>query len=449
VVRQEDRDPPWLLATLSAEGLLRRSCSPIAVIVTLGVIIFLAGCVQSSSPAMPAMDVLPSRAAPLKTFSQWLDEKQVNGMTNTQWAAIARHSSIVVLNSWSFRLIPILKRANPDVSVWVYKNLSGVRSDDCTTSQGTCRDCRRGITDSQFLSSGMGYCWVKSHHPRWFLRSSLTGWPFEFQHYPHIWATDYGSNAYQRRWVRNVLADVRAHGWDGVEVDNALTTADAYGIAAKYRSDATVQAATYSALRTIGEFLRKAGVASVFNVGYATRFPGLWQRWLGPAAGLEQEFYLALSAGSRATGAAWRVYEQEISSCAAEHKSCWFKPSNARVSGTSPYALASYLLAASGQQFLGVANMPPLRRPCWQLGAPEGPRQQIGPAWRRFFRWGVAVVNPTSKPLTVSVGGFYTDQRGHAVATVTLKPASGAVLPAVHSGPAGMTPSGEPRHALC
>jgi hypothetical protein len=448
VVRQVDRDHRWLLTKLSAEALLRRSCSPIAAIVTLAVI-SLAGCVQSSPPAKPAVKVPPSRTAPLNTFSQWLDQRQVNRMTNAQWAAIARRTSIVVLNSWSFRLIPILKRANPDVRVWVYKNLSGVRSDDCTVSQGNCRDCRRGLTDSRFLSSGLGYCYVMRHHPRWFLRSALTGRPFEFRHYPQIWATDYGSNAYQRRWTRNVLADVRAHGWDGVEVDNALTTADAYGIAAKYRSDPAVQAATYSALRTIGEALRKAGVASVFNVGYATRFPGLWRRWLRPAAGLEQEFYLALSAGSRATGASWRAYEQEISSCAAQHKSCWFKPSNAQVSGTSLYAFASYLIAAGGKQFLAVGNMTSLTRPCWKLGAPEGPGQQIGPAWRRFFRSGVAVVNPTSKRLTVSLGGFYTDQRGYAVATVRLNPASGAVLRAVRSGPAGMPHPGRPSPALC
>ena len=51
------------------------------------------------------------------------------------------------------------------------------------------------------------------------------------------------------RWIRGVLADVRGHGWDGVEIDNALTRADAYGVAAKYPSDATVQAATFSALK--------------------------------------------------------------------------------------------------------------------------------------------------------------------------------------------------------
>ena len=195
-------------------------------------------------------------------------------MTRAQWAVIARRSSVVVLNSWNYRLIPVLKRANPDVRVWVYKNLSGIRSDDCTTSQGSCGECHRGVRDSRFLSSGMGYCWTLRHHPRWLLRSSATGLPFQFRHYPDIWATDYGSHAYQRRWIRNVLADVRTHGWDGVAVDNALTTADAYGIAENYPSDTSVQAATYSALQVTGSALRQAGIR--FGVQCRLREPVPW-----------------------------------------------------------------------------------------------------------------------------------------------------------------------------
>ena len=58
-----------------------------------------------------------------RTFSQWLDAAQVKATTRAQWVTIARDNTIVVLNSWDFRLIPILKQANPDVQVWVYKDL--------------------------------------------------------------------------------------------------------------------------------------------------------------------------------------------------------------------------------------------------------------------------------------------------------------------------------------
>ena len=200
-----------------------------------------------------------------------------------------------------------LKRANPKIQVWMYKDLSGIRSDDCRNFQGRCGHCPRGVADSRYLSSGMGYCWVKRHHPRWLLASSETGHPFQFRNYPSIWETDFGNRAYQRQWIHNVLTDVRDHGWSGVEVDNALTTADAYGISGKYPSNSAVQAATYSALRNIGHAMRDAGVASVFNVGDARSFPGLWQRWLRPVDGLEQEFYLGHPGNPRSVLAGTRT----------------------------------------------------------------------------------------------------------------------------------------------
>jgi hypothetical protein len=154
-------------------------------------------------------------------------------------------------------------------------------------------------------------------------------------------------------------------------------------------------------------------------------------------SGLEQEFYLAPSAGSNAIDAAWRRYELEVASCAALRKSCFFRPAEAPASGTSKYALTSYLIAASGKQLLGVENMATLRGPCWRLGEPRGRGQQIGPAWRRYFKRGVAIVNPTGEQVTVPLRGSYVDQRGHAVGDVTLQPASGAVLRTSSSEPPG------------
>ena len=428
---------------------MRRSGFLIATPVVLALIVSLAGCGQPRPTALPAVAVLPSRTGQSGTFSEWLDEKQVQKITADEWAAIAWRNSVVVLNSWDFRLIPILKRANPKVKVWVYKDLSGIRSDDCTTSDGRCGNCGPGITDSKYLSSGMGYCSTVHGHARWLLHSALTGRPFEFRNYPNTWATDYGNTSYQRLWIQNVLADVRAHAWDGVAVDNALTTANAYGIAANYRSDSSVQAATFSALERIGKAFRTAGVASVVNVGYATLFPGLWQRWLRPVGGLEQEFYLASPAGPSATGAAWRKYEREIASCAAEHKSCWFKPGGVALSGAGRYALASYLIAVGGRQLIGAQDGASVGRPCWQLGPPKGPRARLGLAWRRFFTHGVAIVNPTGESLTVPTGGRYQDRDGRSVNAVTLQPASGAVLRAVPSATAGTAQRAEPGYAVC
>jgi len=376
--------------------------------------------------------------AAVKTFSEWLDGAQVQATTRARWAAVARGNAIIVLNSWDFRLIPVLKQANPQIKVWVYKDLSGVRSDDCTVQGGNCGTCARGVTDSIYLSSGMGYCWVKRNHPDWLLDSAATGRPFEFKNYPQTWETDYGNASYQRQWVHNVLANVRDHGWDGVKVDNALTTAAAYGVAAKYPTDAAVQAATYSALRNIGPALHDAGIPAVFNVGYATAFPQLWQRWLGSVDGLEQEFYLSFSSRPNAVGATWSTYEDEVSSCATQHKSCWFHSgeySDSVTSQTRQYALASYLLATDGRQYLSVGDVTskPLE-PRLTLGGRLSERFQLGASWRRYFVQGIAVVNPSMSTLVVTLDGTYLNA-GRPVHSIVLGPASGAVLPTAAAGP--------------
>jgi len=52
---------------------------------------------------------------------------------------------------------------------------------------------------------------------------------------------------------------------------------------------------------------------------------------------------------------------------------------------------------------------------------------QVGASWRRYFRQGVAVVNPSLAALVVQLGGTYLND-GHPVSTINLEPASGAVL---------------------
>jgi hypothetical protein len=395
---------------------------------------YLAVGLASSPPApRPADGPRPAgQAGAAAAFTELLDEAQVRATTRAQWAAIARANAIVVLNSWDYRLIPVLKRANPAVGVWVYKDLSGVRSDDCTTGAGQCGSCPRRVTDSRFLSSGVGYCWLRRHHPGWLLRATGTNGPFRFRGYPATWEADYGSAAYQRRWIRDVLADVRGHGWDGVAVDNALTTANAYGTAARYPTDASVQAATYTALQRVGTALRTAGVGSVANVGYATSFPGLWQRWLGLVGGLEQEFYLSYTTRPGAVGARWGEYQDEVSSCAARHKVCWFHSGSYSAAVTArarDYALASLLLATDGRQLLAVgafsAGAPPPRT---ALGLSLGAASRLGRAWRRSFAGGAVVVNPGMARATARLGRGYLDGTGHRVSAIVLPPASGTIL---------------------
>jgi hypothetical protein len=411
---------------------MRRTGWVLILLVGLAVAVAAVAVTLGRVPPSPSAASQPTGTGAVKTFTDLFDEATVQATSQAQWAAIARQNAVVILNSWDFHLIPVLKRANPRVQVWVYKDLSGVRSDDCTTRNGECGACPRSVTDSGFLSSGMGYCWVKRHHPDWLLGAAGSGKPFQFRHYPGIWETDYGNRAYQRQWTSNVLADVRAHGWDGVELDNALSTADAYGVAAKYPTNAAVQTATYSALQEIGRALHQAGVRSVANVGNATNILALWRQWLGPVDGLEQEFYLSYSTQPYAFDESWVASENEISSCAAQHKVCWFHsfsytaavPRSART-----YALTSFLLATDGRQLLAMGDftsMPP--GPHWALGSSLSTLREVGKAWRRYFARGVVVVNPTRSSSVAYLGGSYLGSAGRPVSAVSLPPASGAIL---------------------
>lgn len=391
----------------------------------------LTGCAEPGVVTARGPGTSAAQASPVRTFSEFLDEAAIKATTNSQWARIARANAIIVLNSWDYRLIPALKRDNPKVQVWIYKDLSGVRSDDCTTASGDCGSCPAAVSDSPYLSSGLGYCWVLRNHPGWLLAAAVTGRPLQFRGYRHTFETDYGSPAYQQQWLRDVIADVRAHGWDGVAVDNALTIAGAYGVAAKYRTDARVQDATSSALHVIGPGLRQAGIKSVVNVGYPTKFAGLWQRWLGQVEGLEQEFYLSYSTQPDATGATWLAYQHELSSCAAEGKSCWFHvglEAAAVTPQTAAYGLASYLLSANARQAfaVGSATSPPVQGA--GIGAPVHPMIAVGGAFLRYFAQGVAVVNPSQGSIVVQLGGIYRDASGSSVRSIWLEPASGAVL---------------------
>jgi Hypothetical glycosyl hydrolase family 15 len=424
----------WRMSHALVRPSLRKVGLVVALLAVAGLIMIPAEIVGSSTgpSRLFAASGQSARTAPVNTYASFLDEATVAATTAAQWAAIARRNAIVVLNSWDFRLIPVLKRANPKVQVWVYKDLSGVRSDDCTTADGNCGACPQGVMDSEYLSSGIGYCWLKRNHPGWLLGAAGTGKPFELKGYPGVWEVDYGNQAYQRQWINNVLADVRRHGWDGVSVDDAFTIADSYGLAAKYRTDAAVQAATYSALQNIGHALHNAGVTAVFNVGYAPMFPGLWQRWLGPVDGLEQEFYLSWSTQPNVSNSTWRIYEDEVSSCVALHKSCWFHSgdySPAVTAQTRGYAMVSFLLAADSRQLLAIDDIAP-EAVAWQraLGAPITTMEQIAGTWRRYFASGIAIVNPTSSELTASLDGTYLDNGGHPVSTVTLPPESGSVF---------------------
>ena len=68
--------------------------------------------------------------------------------------------------------------------------------------------------------------------------------------------------------------------------------------------------------------------------------------------------------------------------------------------------------------------------PYWttDLGMPLGPKFQVGTAWRRNYERGAVVVNPSSSAAVIDLGSTFRRIDGSSVTSVTLDPATAAVL---------------------
>lgn len=373
------------------------------------------------------------RAPAIYQAYNWPEDQK----STSQWKAIAQQYGVVALNAWDASVVPVLHGANSSVRAWVYKDLTSTRSDDCTTSSGDCIlngvTCPAGVQDSAELATGVGFCWAWRNHRDWFLTRPDGSYLVE-SGYSTQYEMDYGNPAYQQAWVQGVTADVAANHWDGVEVDNALSVADNYGVAARYPSDAAVQEHTLSMLEVVGPDLARAGIPAVFNVGYDTAYPQLWSQWLPYVGGLEQEFYLSSWSTTTDTNPTefLYVYQPEVSSCAAAHKVCWFHVgdySGAVTTQAADFGLASLLLASDGHQMFGFDTMERwLPELGWNLGTPTGPVQMVGGAWERSFSGGQVVANPSGSPVTVALGRTLVDASGSPVTSVTVAAQGGVLL---------------------
>src|ERR1019366_1393998 len=197
--------------------------------------------------------------------------------TAYNWATVAPHYSVIALNAWNYAWIPAIRAANPAVEVFVYKDLTSSRTSACS-----------GGVDQAELPTGVGYCWAMANHPEWFLHNA-SGGLLQENGYPTQFEMDYGNPAYQQQWASNVAADLAAHGWDGVEMDNALDTANAYGASPSYPTDASVQTAMAAMLALVGRQIKAAGKLAVANLAYDTKYPSLWASWLPSVSGLMDE----------------------------------------------------------------------------------------------------------------------------------------------------------------
>ena len=346
--------------------------------------------------------------------------------------------TVIVMNAWEYPLIPALRAEHPNALVLVYKDLTSSRPSAC----------QNGVDQAE-LPTGVGYCYANALHPEWFLTTPF-GTRLQENGFPDQYEMNYGSPSYQQTWLANVEADVRAHGWDGVVMDNALTKADAYGTSAEYPTDQATQGAMRSMLAVVGPGMTSAGLIAIANIGYSTEFPGLWDNWVSLLSGAENEFFLCWGAGTSdfcQHGSAWSTYEHEITDATRMGKIVLSHSGDYSIEGdlgAFEYSFASYVLAnegASAYSFAGGLTWHP--EYAWQLGQPWNsyynvPGTQL---YKRDFRAGTAMVNPGPSTLFVNLWVPYMNSSGTTVSTVTIPPVSGVVLRGTNGTPSGPPPA--------
>lgn len=371
--------------------------------------------------------------APGQVQSFWLHMNSTptpDAMLTTE----AKRRSHIVLNAWEGALIPKLKKANPAIQVFVYKDLTSTRS----------YACKNGVDDVH-LPAGIGYCEADENHPDWFLLDP-SGRRFEYSGYAGHWQMDVGNPAYQQAWADNVIASSTASGFDGIFMDNALFPCDAFHegtCSPKYPTDEAFQDAYRSMLANTRADFTAAGLKTVANLSDARLYEGAWDTYTEHLDGGFDEWWLTFDDGNLLSEypEGWSRQVAEIATNEARGKITWVQPHF--TPGTDQpfrYALASYLMATNNSAALaevgatdGYSDPTPWHPEYdWNLGTATGPYRAVATnVFRRDFTCGTAVVNANrtgSARVTVQLGGSYTDHNSNTVTSVALPGTSGSVL---------------------
>jgi hypothetical protein len=275
---------------------------------------------------------------------------------------------------------------------------------------------------------------------------------------------DFGSSAYQQRWIQNVTGFLAQTGADGVHIDDVLADAGSFtgGVyPAKYPTqqaweDAQVSfvSAVSAALRARGYYvLVQASGRRTTATGYANDSAQTEKAFFSRLAplvdGVMSEYWMETPADKvnpklRTSGTSdwdqhwdeWLDLINTVQDNGADFFTLMYGSSSTSAGvAAMRYARASFLLEWNGGG--GAVDFKPdggTTDP-WNLewtadvGQPVGTKYRVGVGWRRDFTAGTAIVNPDqSASQTFALAGSYLKADGSSVSTVTLGPAQALVL---------------------
>lgn len=398
-----------------------------------------AGLVVSVTIAISVLGLIPAAhaAEPVSTVGALRLQHDFDALSDPS------RYGYVILNSWEHDLIPQLKAADPGVRVLVYKDMAATV--DYATTDGR---------DNEYLTAGVGYYDAHENHPEWFL-TDTDGERIEWCDYNGAWQMDVGDPGYQSSWLANVTADLKAHGWDGVMIDDTMADPWAHlcgRTIAKYPTKTRYADATESFLAAIGPTLQSRGFLAMPNINDADL--ETWTRWMGYVSGGVREWWTktGYETGKGFFGDHhWQFLMDQMRVTQEAGKAfIGITYSNADDVRAMRYARSSFLLGWDGGRsaliFHTGKDLDPWAKD-WtaDIGTPLEARRAVARGWRRDFTGGTVLVNPSStNAMTVRLEPGFVGPEG-PVTDVTLQPTSGLILTRAEGGsaPSDTTPPSE------
>jgi hypothetical protein len=291
------------------------------------------------------------------------------------------------------------------------------------------------------VPTGVDYCWASSNRPDWFTLDT-NGHRIQWSGYEGVWQMDVGTQAYQDKWAANVVAELRANGWDGVVVDNANVDESWYLGARtmrEYPTQPSYEAATRSFLARACPQVIAAGFLCLPNIqAHPTLADAdLWADWTQFTSGGTREYWMkwGMSSTGRFGEEGWSELQRVFETVQAAGK-IFIPVTYAPLDDVQSmrYARASFLLGWNGGPSAFVLAPSPEPTDPWSpewtaaVGTPTGQRYRVGALWRRDFSEGTVLVNHTPSRAEIALGGTYALPDSSHVTSVSLAPLSGAVL---------------------
>jgi hypothetical protein len=240
---------------------------------------------------------------------------------------------------------------------------------------------------------------------------------------------DVGNVSYQNLWARNVIAQLKRDGWDGVFMDDIFADRSTYNLnPPKYNTDQLWQAAVRSFVQNVAGQIKAAGFVVIANMNnnaswtdWNSLVDGAMQEgWMRPTVSVAQlpitgENWLTQINLAAASEGAGKYYEAMIPSDADQNDD----HSLDHDQQATLYGLASAMLVNNGHVSVGISgyatngNQKYYEAIWWdqfesarKLGTPLGAYTPLGSyVFRRDFQHGSVFVNADTASHDVSING--------------------------------------------